>query len=164
MTEQRTEQWAEERKVNKARKQFQFLDSETSEDKKKPSEPLEQYSYSWYLPADHNKTPGPAPPMPPEPEEPEPAFQDAPSQQMEVPVSAPTTRYVQEHLFDKSKGILSNRLRILAVAGWSAVPAVGAAVIVLRELPNLATSLTELGAVWAGVSVGLWVLITKLGK
>jgi hypothetical protein len=166
MTEQRAEQRTERSKISESRKDLPWLDSDTlAEDE--PTVFREQYSYSWYLPADHTKSPGSAPPQPFEPAGPEPEFEDQPAEEMEASVPVPTTRYVQQHFFTSPgivSKILSNKLRISAIAGWSAVSAVGAVGLMIRNGPTLATSMAELGAVWAGITVGLWVFTTKLGK
>jgi hypothetical protein len=56
------------------------------------------------------------------------------------------------------------RIRIGAVAGWSALAGAGAAALLTRAGPFAGTQLAELGAVWAGVTAFLWITVAKLAK
>jgi hypothetical protein len=56
------------------------------------------------------------------------------------------------------------RIRIGVTAGWSALAGAGAAALLTRTGPFPGTPLAELGAVWAGVTAFLWIVVAKLAK
>ncbi|HEY6284014.1 MAG TPA: hypothetical protein VIW22_08835 [Nitrososphaerales archaeon] len=56
------------------------------------------------------------------------------------------------------------RIRIGAMAGWSALAGAGAAALLTRAGPFPGTQLAELGAVWAGITAFLWIFVAKLAK
>lgn len=56
------------------------------------------------------------------------------------------------------------RIRIGAVAGWSAMAGAGAIALFTRAGPFPGTQLAELGAVWGGITAFLWIIIAKLKK
>lgn len=56
------------------------------------------------------------------------------------------------------------RIRIGAVAGWSAMAGAGAISLFTRAGPFPGTQLAELGAVWGGIAAFLWIIIAKLKK
>jgi hypothetical protein len=79
--------------------------------------------------------------------------------------------YQPKHQSLKSKSALGplhfgskTRIRIGAVAGWSALAGAGAAALMTRAGPFPGTQLAELGAVWAGITAFLWIIAAKLAK
>ena len=54
------------------------------------------------------------------------------------------------------------RIRIGALAGWSAMAGAGAFALFTRAGPFPGTQLAELGAVWGGIAAFLWIIIAKL--
>jgi hypothetical protein len=66
--------------------------------------------------------------------------------------------------FGSASGPLSIRVKLGAVAGWSSVAAVGAAVILMNPGPLIGVRLAELGAIWGAISALVWFLPGKLIK
>jgi hypothetical protein len=56
------------------------------------------------------------------------------------------------------------RIRIGAMGGWSAIAGAGATALLTRVGPFPGTQLAELGAVWAGITAFLWIILAKLAK
>jgi hypothetical protein len=63
---------------------------------------------------------------------------------------------------DLRGGLLSNRLRVLSVAGWSGLAAVGALLILTGPASVISVRLAELGGVWAAITATIWLLTSKL--
>ncbi|MDA4127780.1 MAG: hypothetical protein OK452_11365 [Thaumarchaeota archaeon] len=79
--------------------------------------------------------------------------------------------YRPKHHSQKSKSALAplhfggrTRIRIGAMAGWSALAGAGAAALLTRAGPFPGSQLAELGAVWAGITAFLWIVVAKLAK
>ncbi|HEV2225316.1 MAG TPA: hypothetical protein VGR56_00765 [Nitrososphaerales archaeon] len=79
--------------------------------------------------------------------------------------------YRPKHQALKSKSSLGSlhigskmRIRIGAMAGWSALAGAGATALLTKAGPFPGTQLAELGAVWAGITAFLWIIVAKLAK
>ena len=141
-------------------------------------EPRKAYSYSWYLPASSNKGEVAAPPAQVvEVTEGMEVNAQADSsydllnpQPAEATESIPLIRPAVWRPKPKKQryggvGILSNRMRIAAIVGWSSVAGMGMAEVALtRNGPLLTLQLGELAGLWAGLTAALWLFSSKFGK
>jgi hypothetical protein len=142
-------------------------------------EPRKAYTYSWYLPADSSKDEAAAHPAQPvgytesmevsqdndssyELLNPQPAEAAEP-----IPLIKPVGRMPKpkRQRYILMPGILSNRMRIAAIVGWSSVAGMGiAALVLLRHGPMLTLQIGELAGLWAGLAAALWFFTSKFGK
>jgi hypothetical protein len=136
------------------------------------------YSYSWYLPAASSKGEAWAPPAQimevadsmEVSQEPGSSFESLNPQPAEVTEPIPLIKPVGRMPKSKrqrytSPGILSNRLRIAALVGWSSVAGMGmVALVLLRHGPLLTLQIGELAGLWAGLSAALWFFTSRFAK
>ena len=151
----------------------------------------ERYTYSWYQPSQKSDLPKIEMEMrSPEEyfdEEPEVATDSSSMLGIESTYPDPTKQessssqdltsrhsdgiYQPKHHSNENKSVLGalhiggkTRVRIGAVAGWSALAGIGVADLLTRAGPFPGTQLAELGAVWAGITAFLWMFVSKLAK
>ncbi len=126
-----------------------------------------RYSYSWYLPAVQTKNQAGNTVLAPPTEVDESGLELLTEEPVQVTEPIPLVKPVgrMPHKLYGKRGIFSNRLRLAAVLGWSAVAATGTATLMLsRHGPAPMLQIGELGATWAGISGFLWLLTSKLSK
>jgi hypothetical protein len=150
----------------------------------------ERFTYQWYLPSEKSERP----PIDTESGNPDEDIDQAAVGDDSVPMAGPggaaqeavmedppatqTRANATQHKIYRPKhhavgmksslGVLnfgrSMRIRIVAMAGWSAMAGAGAVVLLTRPGPFPGTQMAELGAVWAGISAFLWIALAKLSK
>jgi hypothetical protein len=146
----------------------------------KTREPRKAYSYSWYVPAGSSKGEAAAPPAQVMEltesmevrQEPDSSYELLNPQPVEatepIPLIKPLGRMPKPRKQKQrylGPGILSNRLRIAALVGWSAVAGTGmAALVLLRHGPLITLQVGELAGLWAGLSLALWFFTSRFAK
>ena len=141
-------------------------------------EPRKTYSFSWYLPAASTKGEAAAPPAQvmevtegtEVSEQADSSYDLLSPQPAEITEPIPLFKPVGRVPKPKKQrysgvGILSNRMRIAALAVWTSVAATGmGALVLLRHGPFPTLQIGELAGLWAGLSLALFFFTSRYGK